>query len=71
MARLVIENLTLVQAKELAHWYEGQGEQDANIWFECQDPPCSVPYVDVHRKPWMQIDDNTVTIYCNRGEDNK
>ena len=63
MAKLIIENLTLEQAKELAHWYEGQGEQDAGVWFECQDK--SAPSVDVSHKPsWIQIDDEVVTIWC-------
>jgi hypothetical protein len=31
--------LTADQAKTLASWYEGQGEQDADIWFDvnCED----------------------------------
>ncbi len=24
------------EAKEFINWYEGQGEQDASIWFECR-----------------------------------
>lgn len=28
---------TLEQAQAFASWYEGQGEQDASNWFECQE----------------------------------
>lgn len=27
---------TKEQVKAFASWYEGQGEQDASIWFECR-----------------------------------
>lgn len=27
---------TLTEAEEFCSWYEGQGEQDASIWFECR-----------------------------------
>lgn len=27
---------TKAQAEEFISWYEGQGEQDAAIWFECR-----------------------------------
>lgn len=63
MARLIIENLTLEQAKQFASWYEGQGEQDAAEWFDVNDVPS--PYVDVSHKPkWMDVSGDTVTIFC-------
>jgi len=62
MARLIIENLSIEQAKELASWYEGQGEQDASVWFEINEIP--TPHVDVWRQPWLELDDDTVTIYA-------
>ncbi len=36
MATLIFTNLTWEQAKCLAKWYEGQGEQDADVWFSEQ-----------------------------------
>ena len=58
-------NLTLAQAKTLAEWYEGQGEQDADIWFDenCEDP---TPMTDCARKGgYKEIDkDGNVTVYC-------
>ena len=32
-------NLTLEQARTFADWYDGQGEQDAEMWFDehCED----------------------------------
>ena len=38
MARVIFGGLTSIQAKCMAHWFEGQGEQDMSIWFECQHP---------------------------------
>jgi hypothetical protein len=64
MAKLIIEGVTMKQAKTLAEWYEGQGEQDANVWFEIHDVP--TPYTDVSHKNYMVIDkkNETVTIQC-------
>ena len=45
MAKVIFDGLTKEQAKQLANWYEGQGEQDASVWFECQDNPVEVPLV--------------------------
>lgn len=52
------------QAKELAHWYEGQGEQDASIWFEING--VETPMVNVRAKPWLVVDEasQTVTVNC-------
>lgn len=58
-------NLTPAQAKTLAEWYEGQGEQDAEFWFDvnCED---SSPLVDIHRTGgYREIDaDGNVIVYC-------
>lgn len=63
MARLIIENLTLEQAKTFARWYEGQGEQDADIWFDIHE--VETPWTDNQRKGgFMEVDKETVTIYC-------
>lgn len=48
MAKCTFNNLTPEQAKMLAEWYEGQGEQDASIWFEENDT--STPMTDCQRK---------------------
>lgn len=48
---------TKQQAREFASWYNGQGEQDAMVWFECRmeegvldvssmTVDCSKPYDD-------------------------
>lgn len=41
MARCIFDGLTIEQAKLLAEWFEGQGEQDCVEWFEanCIEPP--------------------------------
>ncbi len=65
MAKCIFENLTPEQAETLAHWYEGQGEQDAEIWFDIHG--VEVPFSDVQRKGGcMGIDKSTgdVTIWC-------
>ena len=54
MAKLIIEVPTLAQAYDLALWYEGQGEQDANVWFETRD--LKAPKADVmHTDGCVQI----------------
>jgi len=65
MARLIIEVPTMEQAEVLAHWYEGQGEQDAEVWFEMQGT--DTPMSDVqHKGGCIHTDDKTetVTLYC-------
>lgn len=32
--KFTISNITKEQAEILASWYSGQGEQDADIWFD-------------------------------------
>ena len=53
MAKLIIENLTPEQAKVFASWHEGQGEQDAGVWFE--DRNVETPLTDVSRKDGWKI----------------
>lgn len=64
MAKLIIEGITAKQAKELARWFEGQGEQDAVPWFEANDVEC--PMSDCSRKDGCIITDKNgnVTLYC-------
>lgn len=56
--------LTKKQAKILAEWYEGQGEQDASYWFEVAGVP--TPITNCSRKGgYKEIDkDGNVIIYC-------
>ena len=44
MAKLIINNLTVDQARVFLDWYDGQGEQDAEAWFENKN--ISVPILD-------------------------
>ena len=37
MANCIFTNLTAQQARTLAEWFSGQGEQDAEIWFEANE----------------------------------
>ena len=59
---------TIAQAKAFIDWYEGQGEQDASIWFECRQEEgeidvdfmpvdCSKQYVVTEDKvtAWLKI----------------
>ncbi len=41
---------TEAQAKAFIEWYEGQGEQDAGVWFECRKEEGEI---DVD---WMGVD---------------
>lgn len=52
---------TAEQVKEFASWYEGQGEQDASVWFECRQEEgiLDVKYMNVDlKKSKFQIDEN-------------
>jgi hypothetical protein len=64
MTKLIFENLTLKQAITFANWYEGQGEQYADIWFE--ENGLETPITDVGRKGgYMKVDheNDIVTVY--------
>lgn len=61
------------QVKAFADWYEGQGEQDASIWFECRvdEGKLDVDFmpVDVHtRYTW---EGNTMKMKLNIEEPEK
>jgi len=64
MARCIFENLTPKQAKVLAEWFEGQGEQDCAIWFDAQDTPS--PLTDVQRKGGYReiLPNGDVVVHC-------
>ena len=63
MARLILEGLTPEQAKELGDWFEGQGEQDCAIWFECRDIPS--PIADICRKGGcIETKGDDTILYC-------
>ncbi len=64
MAKCIFENLTKKQAKVLAEWYEGGGEQYADPWFEEHD--IRAPLVDVARKGGYQkiLKNGDVIVYC-------
>ena len=63
MARLIFDGpITLEQAEELAHWFEGSGEQQACDWFECQDCEFESPMSDVQAKNWLVIDKKNQTV---------
>lgn len=64
MARVIFDGLTIVQAKEFASWFEGQGEQDLGIWLEPRG--VKAPYVDVQARPrWLEKNDDDFTVHCH------
>lgn len=65
MARVIFDGLTIEQARQFAHWFEGQGEQDIVVWFECQDPPIDPPRTNMKAKPrWMEEQGEDVIVHC-------
>ena len=60
MARIVFEGLTKDQVRVFADWFEGQGEQDCEIWFDEQG--IKPPLVDV-RTPYEECGDDLI-VYC-------
>lgn len=64
MAKLIIDGLTKEQAQTLANWYEGQGEQQADFWFEVNG--VETPYAHVSRKGGcMEQDGDDTILYCH------
>lgn len=61
---VTIHGMTAEQAKQFAHWYEGQGEQDASVWFEIHN--IETPITDVRRKGgFMKVDkEGNVEFWC-------
>lgn len=47
------------QAQAFVDWYEGQGEQDACVWFECRDNLDGVTMMPVASQA---TSDNTTTV---------
>jgi len=60
MARCIFDNLTHEQAVTLAKWFEGQGEQDCEFWFESKG--VKPPTVNVRTSP--EIDGEDVIVHC-------
>lgn len=60
MARLIFEDLTIEQAEELAHWYEGQGEQDAYYWMDANG--LETPQADIENPNWLTITKDEVVV---------
>lgn len=46
---------SIKDAEIFVQWYEGQGEQDAEIWFECNDS--TAPMVDCN-KAYVKTNNN-------------
>ena len=63
MARIIMEKMTLEQAKMFAEWYENQGEQDAYEWFDLNG--LRAPMTDVqHKNGFMEVRGEDVIVYC-------
>jgi hypothetical protein len=60
MAQVIFHSMTLEQAKTLAKWYEGQGEQDASVWFEIKG--VEVPCVNTRNPKWFSVDEETQNV---------
>lgn len=51
-------NLTPKQAKVLAEWFDGAGEQDCSEWFEVHETPSPIT------KKIQKDKDGNVTVIC-------
>jgi hypothetical protein len=70
MAKCIFENLTPKQAKVLACWFEGQGEQDCVVWFDDRDTPA--PLADCGRKGGYReiLPNGDVIVHCKTPKSN-
>lgn len=64
MAEVTFKGLTEEEAEELAKWYCGQGEQNADTWFDANIGH-SAPQADIWRDDgFYDVDDNgDVTVF--------
>lgn len=62
MARLILENLSMEQAKVFADYFEGQGEQDCIIWFD--ENKIESPITDVHKSIIVNQEAQEVILFC-------
>jgi len=55
------------QVKAFIEWYEGQGEQDAAIWFEAQSEKIGTDFmaVDVHKEYVWNEDKTNLTAWLS------
>lgn len=61
--KVVLKGLTKKQAQIFAEWYAGQGEQDADVWFE--EHGTETPMVDVNNPAgWKKEKKNKIIVYC-------
>jgi len=57
MAKCTFVGLTVEQAKTFASWFEGQGEQDCEIWFEAQGVPAPLTaFIEVEENNPHNVD---------------
>lgn len=64
MARCIFDNLSSEQATVLAEWFEGEGEQTCEPWFDVHG--IKAPLTDVgHEGGYREILDNgDVIVHC-------
>ena len=64
MAKCIFDNLSPEQAKVLAEWFEGEGEQSCETWFDENNVP--PPLTDIrHKGGYLEILDNgDVIVHC-------
>jgi hypothetical protein len=66
MAKCIFDNLTPDQAKTLAEWFEGQGEQECFEWFDINGVPAPMSGETeiVRVGHTMDLDDGDVIVQC-------
>jgi hypothetical protein len=63
VSRCIFDGLTPDQARVLAEWFEGAGEQDCGIWFAARGVPS--PLTDVSRPGgFMEVRGDDVIVHC-------
>lgn len=59
---VVFKGLTKDQAKVLAEWFAGQGEQDCDGWFQERGVPS--PTTDVYKGSYKE-ENGQMVVYCH------
>ena len=64
MAKLILEGLTVEQAKVLAEWFEEDGEQQCHVWFAALGVKSPVTNMKRDGGCFETIGDDTI-VHCH------
>jgi hypothetical protein len=71
MARLIFNNISFEEARELAHWYKERAELSAADWLDENGMRGNNVLTDIGRLPhWYQLEGDDMNVYLKGGNSN-